>query len=187
MIASGEQQRISYFKRYRMEIDLYDPPPPAALPDGYNLVPWQEDLVERHAEVLYYSFCGEIDAKVFPSLGNRQGCSSLMREIYRKPGFLPEATWLVACGPDVCGTIQGIRERPGLGAIQNIGVTWSHRRKGLATALLLQALHGFRMAGLGRALLEATAQNDSAVQLYWRLGFRRTKTIYKAVQVAPCP
>ena len=96
MIASGEQQRISYFKRFRMEIDLYDPPPAATLPDGYSLVPWQDGLLENHAEVLYYSFCEEIDAKVFPSLGNRQGCGSLMREIARKPGFLPDATWLVA-------------------------------------------------------------------------------------------
>jgi ribosomal protein S18 acetylase RimI-like enzyme len=185
MIASGEQRRISYFKRYRMEIDLYDSPPPATLPDGYTLVRWQPELLERHAEVLYYSFCDEIDAKVFPSLGNRQGCLSLMGEISRKPGFLPEATWLVAHGEDYCGTIQGIRERTGQGAIQNVGITWAHRRKGLGSALLMQALHGFRRAGLGRAFLEVTAQNELAVQLYWRLGFRRRRTVYKAVEVMP--
>jgi ribosomal protein S18 acetylase RimI-like enzyme len=33
-------------------------------------------------------------------------------------------------------------------------------------------------------MLEVTAQNDGAIRLYRRLGFRRTKTIYKAVQDA---
>jgi ribosomal protein S18 acetylase RimI-like enzyme len=185
MVASIEPVHISYFKRFRMEIELYEPPPFRPVPEGYSLVPWDDSLMERHAEVLYYSFCDEIDAKVFPSFGSRQGCSSLMKEIRRKSGFLPEATWLLVRGEDVCGSIQGLRERTGVGAIQNVGVTGSHRGKGLGTLLLTQALHGFRRAGLGRALLEVTAQNDRAVQLYWRLGFRRRKTVYKAVQAPP--
>jgi ribosomal protein S18 acetylase RimI-like enzyme len=48
-------------------------------------------------------------------------------------------------------------------------------------ALVLQALYGFRRAGLGRAQLEVTARNEGAQRLYRRLGFRRTKTLYKAV------
>jgi hypothetical protein len=106
----------------------------------------------------------------------------LMTEIRRKPGFLPEATWLLCSPAGYCGTVQGIRERIGLGGIQNLGVTPSQRERGLGTALLLQALHGFRRSGMGRAYLEVTAQNDGAVHLYHRLGFRRRKTLYKAVE-----
>ena len=62
-----------------------------------------------------------------------------------------------------------------------MGVTPAWRGRGLGEALLLQALHGFRSAGLGRGLLEVTAQNEAALRLYRRLGFRRTKTLYKAV------
>jgi GNAT superfamily N-acetyltransferase len=175
-------RRITYFKRFRMEIDLEIGLPELVLPAGYSWVPWEEDLIERHAEVLFYSFNDEIDSAVFPSLGNRQGCSCLLGEIRRKQGFLPEATWLLACEEGYCGTVQGLRERTGMGAIQNIGITWGHRRRGLGAALLLQALHGFRRAGLGRAFLEVTAQNDPAVRLYHRLGFRRRKTVYKAVE-----
>src|SRR5262249_46233079 len=127
------------------------------------------------------SFHDEIDAVVFPSLSTRHGCYYLMREIRRKAGFRPEATWLVACAGGYCGTVQGVRERSGLGAIQNLGVTPAHRGRGLGTAFLLQPLGGFRRAGLGRAFLEVTAQNDGAVRLYRRLGFRCRKTIYKAV------
>lgn len=184
MVSLFESQRISYFKRFKMEMELYDAPPPVVLPAGYSLVPWRETLLEVHAEVMVACFHDEIDSIVFPSLSNRQGSVCLMTEICRKSGFLPEATWLLA-GPDgYCGGVQGVREHSGLGAIQNLGITQAHRGRGLGTVLLLQALHGFRRAGLGRAFLEVTAQNDGAVRLYRQVGFRRRKTLYKAVETA---
>jgi ribosomal protein S18 acetylase RimI-like enzyme len=172
---------ISYFKRFKMEIDLHDAPPIPELGIGYYWVPWDESLVELHAEVKFQCFHDEIDATVFPSLGSRPGCSYLMGEICRKIGFLPEATWLIGCAAGYCGTVQGVRERNGLGAIQNLGVTPAHRGLGLGRALLLRALHGFLHAGLGRAFLEVTAQNESAIRLYRQVGFRCRKTVYKAV------
>jgi GNAT superfamily N-acetyltransferase len=177
--------RISYFKRFRMEIDLADAPPPPDLPPGYFWVPWDDSLVEAHADVKVQCFHDEIDATVFPSLSHRPGCLALMTEIRRKQGFLPPATWLIGCPGGYCGTVQGVRERSGLGAIQNLGVTPVHRGQGLGSALLLQALAGFYRSGLGRAFLEVTAQNDAAVRLYRRLGFRCRKTVYKAVELAP--
>jgi ribosomal protein S18 acetylase RimI-like enzyme len=176
---------LAYFKRFRMEIGLYDPPAMPTLPDGYFWVPWDESLIEHHAEVKFHSFREEIDAAVFPSLSHRPGCLSLMCEIRKRRDFVPEATWLIACGDGCCGTVQGIRERTGVGAIQNVGVTPEHRGKGIGSALVLQALHGFRRAGLGKAVLEVTAQNESAIQLYRKLGFRFRKTVYKTVDVGP--
>jgi ribosomal protein S18 acetylase RimI-like enzyme len=181
------KRNVTYFKRFRMEIDLRPAPPQASLPDGYYWVPWNDNLLESHADALFASFQGELDAVVFPSLGDRRGCGRLMNEIRHKPGFLPAATWLLACPAGVCGSIQGIRERRGLGSIQNVGVVAAHRGRGLGTALLLRALEGFRQAGLGYVFLEATAKNDAAVQLYHRLGFRRRKTIYKVVEIDSLP
>ena len=65
--------------------------------------------------------------------------------------------------------------------VLSIGVLPAYRGMGVGSALLLQALRGFQRMGLRRAILEVTAENERAIQLYWRLGFRRTKTIYKAV------
>jgi ribosomal protein S18 acetylase RimI-like enzyme len=182
MISPGVEHRVSYFKRFRMEIDLLDPLPEPSLPAGYSWVPWCESLLETHADVKFCSFLDEVDTLVFPSLGSRLGCLYLMREIARKPGFHPQATWLITSPDGHCGTVQGVRERYGLGAIQNLGVTPQNRGRGLGGALLLKALHGFRQWGLQRAFLEVTAQNDGAIRLYRRLGFRCRKTIYKAVE-----
>ncbi len=182
MIASDPSSSVIYFKRYRMDVDLLQTLPTLAeLPPGYFFVGWDEGLLAQHAEVKYRCFLEEIDAVVFPSLATRQGCARLMREIRAKPGFCPEATWLIATRDETCGTVQGVREGRGGGAIQNLGVTRQHRGQGLGKALLLQALHGFRCRGVQRVHLEVTAQNGLAIQLYRNLGFRCRKTIYRAV------
>ncbi len=104
-----------------------------------------------------------------------------MREIRRKPGFLAVSTWLIAGPGGYCGTVQGVMDRGPIGAIQNLGVVPAFRGLGLGRALVRQALEGFYQAGLRRAYLEVTAENDGAVQLYRGVGFRRSKTLYKAV------
>lgn len=174
---------ITYYKRFRMEIDLDGGPPApgSELPEPFSWVAWDETLVDRHAEVKYLSFRDEIDSCVFPCLGDRYGCQRLMREIRRKPGFLPGATWLIA-GPDgYVGTVQGVMDRGPIGAIQNLGVVPAYRGLGLGRALIGRALDGFYQAGLRRAYLEVTAENSGAVRLYRTVGFRRAKTLYKAV------
>jgi ribosomal protein S18 acetylase RimI-like enzyme len=118
---------------------------------------------------------------VFPNLSCREGCLRLMREIREKAGFVPGATWLLSHGAEFCGTVQGVSDRYGAGSIQNFGIVPPHRGRGLGSALLLQALHGFRRAGLQRAVLEVTAQNEGAIRLYRRFGFRFRKTLYKVL------
>ena len=114
---------VTYFKRFRMEIDLAAfaseeegefctavALSPFLLPDDYFLVAWYPVLLETHVDVKYRSFCLEIDANVFPCLGDRDGCRRLMGEILRRDGFLPEATWLVGFRPP------GRRAGPGDGS-----------------------------------------------------------------------
>lgn len=174
---------IRYFKRYRMEFALgEDPPASEPLGDGYYWLPWDDGLLEAHARTKAECFCGELDTQVFPSLATPEGCSQLMRAIRDRPGFLPGATWLLGCGIENVGTVQGVRLNSGLGAIQNLGVVPSHRGLGLGRQLMLKALQGFRLARLPGAILEVTAQNEPAVNLYRRLGFRCRKTLYKTVE-----
>ena len=179
---------LMYFKRYRMEITLAGRDlTPARAPDGYRFEPWSPTRLDAFAEAKYLSFRSEIDANVFPCLAEFDGCRRLMREIARKPGFLAGTTWLLAYSrgkkrPEHCGTVQGIRDVNGLGAIQNLCITPEHRNAGLGTILLDYALRGFRQAGISRVYLEVTAENIGAIRLYRRLGFITVKTVYKAVE-----
>lgn len=181
---------ITYFKRYRMEYDLkrelFAQPP---LPLGYWLFEWQPELLEAHSSTKYESFRYELDVNIFPCLGDSEGCYRLMQEISGRTNFVRQATWLIGCQVpsekrfEYCATIQGLRDTRGHGSIQNVGVRPQHRNKGLGKALLFHALNGFQMIGMERAALEVTAQNTGAIRLYESLGFVRTKTVYKAVDL----
>ena len=171
---------VSYFKRYKMEVDLRELPT-LVLSSDFHLLPWSDDVLAAHADVLYDSFHREIDSVIFPSLSSPNGCVTLMNVVSRRMNFVPTATWLAVGPAGPCGAIQALQERGGVGAVQNVGVTAAWRGRGVGEALVLQALYGFRRAGLGRAQLEVTARNEGAQRLYRRLGFRRTKTLYKAV------
>jgi len=175
--------KSTYFKRYRMELDLRLPRPRAVLPDGFEWVAWSAGVLESHAQVKFRCFAGETDAIVFPSLSHLSGCRDLMVSIATRPGFCPAATWLVREGHDLVGTVQGVFDAARFGGVQNLGIVPEYRGLGLGPALLLRALDGFFVAGAKRAFLEVTARNDQAVRMYRRLGFRCYKTIYRAVNV----
>lgn len=178
----------TYFRRYRMEISLDDREfPTPALPERYGWVAWNDALIERHSLVKFDSFRGEVDSQVFASLGQVEGCRRLMSEIAGHEAFLPPATWMITFQSDAglpqhdCATIQGLKRTASLGAIQNVGVIPEHRGFGLGRAIVLRALQGFQQAGLQRVYLEVTASNLPAVRLYQSIGFRLTRTMYKAV------
>ena len=181
---------VTYFKRYRMHFDLR-----AGLPDEptlagqYEFLPWNPVLIPRHADAKYHSFKHELDANVFPCLGQRDGCEGLMREIASRAGFVPEATWLVVSrngrlgSVTNCGTVQGINDQGLIGSIQNLGIVPDHRGQGLARGLLIRALGGFRSIGMDTASLEVTAKNDHAIKLYQKFGFRIIRTVYKSIEI----
>ncbi|MEN1681276.1 MAG: GNAT family N-acetyltransferase [Planctomycetota bacterium] len=181
---------LTYFKRYRMECDLTRRRPPTlVMPPGYRLVAWRDDLLAEHAETKYQAFRSEIDSQVFECLAGRETCLDLMQQIVSRPGFLPEATWLVeftgvAHRPEYCGGIQGVKATPRNGGIQNVGVIAEHRGRGLGKLLVAAAVLGFRQAGLRKVYLEVTAENHAALRLYAGLGFRNVKTLYKGVELA---
>jgi GNAT superfamily N-acetyltransferase len=185
---------LRYHKRFQMELDLRRWRRQAvALHPDYRLVSWSPELIHEHAHAKYLSFRDELDAVVFPCLGELESCLRLMREICDRDGFVPEATWLaeyVGAGPrriESCGTIQAIRISRIKANIQNIGVTPLHRGRGVGAALITAALVGLQQVGVTRVALEVTADNDAAVRLYRRMGFRSVKTVYKAIeQTAEC-
>ena len=183
--------RLSYFKRFRMEVALgrgrpaADPDPP-----GVDWWAWEDGLIDAHAAAKYQSFHGEMDAELFPSFTSPDGCNKLMTAIRNRAGFCPAATWLAVGPAGVAGTIQGLIDADDrrVGAIQNVGVVPDYRGLGVGAGLLRRALAGFRSVRVRRVYLEVTAQNVAAVRLYRKFGFRCTKTIYKPVApVAPAP
>ena len=182
---------LTYFKRFRMEIDLPGRDFAAALAGRLSL----RALGRRRCwtplpRPSIQCFRNEMDANVFPCLGELDGCRRLMGEIVAQAG-LPAAghvaAGLHAAGrpsrSEYCGTVQGVRDKHGLGAIQNLGIVPDHRGGGLGTMPAVPRPGGFsRRPGIRRVYLEVTAQNDGAIRLYRRVGFVTVRTVYKAVE-----
>ena len=182
---------VVFFKRYRMQFDLRNASfDDIVVPAQFEFHPWSEFLLPAHAEAKYRSFRNEIDANVFPCLGNSDGCLRLMREISCRQGFVPQSTWLATYkNPNTgrkenCATVQGIRESIDVGSIQNIGVVGGHRGQGIGSLIVRHSLRGFQSVGIKIVTLEVTANNTGAIRLYDRLGFRILRTVFKSVEVA---
>jgi ribosomal protein S18 acetylase RimI-like enzyme len=60
--------------------------------------------------------------------------------------------------------------------VKDLAVHPGFRRRGTGEALLSSALHAFRARGAGVASLKVHADNDRALRLYRRLGFRPSGT-----------
>ena len=99
---------VVYLKRHRMQIDLRQVN--LDLPDSPNVhsdpkkeyrgqnalgeiefLPWGDNLITLHSLAKWESFRFEIDASVFPCLGDREGCKQLMRDLSQRANFVPEA------------------------------------------------------------------------------------------------
>jgi ribosomal protein S18 acetylase RimI-like enzyme len=201
---------VVYFKRFRMQIDLTRPDTrygdwlPAVSNDviadrnrngvrtekeeGVHYLAWSDKFLGQHSVAKWESFRLEIDANVFPCLGDRDGCRQLKRDISQRSNFVPEATWLAMhiSSADLetpAGTIQGLRLNATDGAIQNIGVAPAFRGQGIGKRMVALALNGFRSVGCKRVSLEVTVHNTGAIRLYESIGFEYAETVFKVGNV----
>ena len=181
---------VVYFKRHKMQIDLlkFDRLHTSS-ESVFRFIPWSDKVLGQHALAKWDSFRLEIDANVFPCLGDRDGCRQLMRDISLRSNFVPEATWLAMANPEgkpevPAGTIQGLRLNAIEGAIQNVGVVPKFRGMGLGSELIQRALQGFRDIGCTKVNLEVTIHNTGAIRLYESFGFRYIETVFKVGHVS---
>ncbi len=176
---------VQYVKRLQMIFDLRRTSIPGTeLPPGFQFVPWNPSLLRVHAEVKHLSFRNDSDADVFPTFKRLDSCVRLMESIAENSLFVPEATLLISHGspPIVCeyvANIQGLRASGELGAIQNVAVLPSFRKRGLGRAVVLGCLQGFRKVGVQQVSLDVTADNVTAVRLYERIGFQAVRVHFK--------
>jgi mycothiol synthase len=153
---------------YRMQIALDRPFPPAALPDGFALRPFE---VERHGRAVY-----QADTAAFLDSPSRSEPVPYeewhARQIETK--VFDPALWLVAwVGDEVAGFCYSApwgEDQPDLGWIAQLGVLPGWRRHGLGSALLRQSIHLLQQRGFERVALAVRADNPRALAIYERAG-----------------
>ena len=161
---------------YRMERDLRQPLSERPLPPGLTLAAWNAELDESMRLAFNASF------------RDHYGFIPIDAEIWRrfftgKETFRADLTPLAMDGDQVVGfclsTVDAFRNTQmgrQEGGMEDINIVRAWRKRGVASALMAEAMRRYRQAGLEYAMLSVdTANPTGALGLYETLGFRAVR------------
>lgn len=162
-------ERVRNF--YSMERSLADLPERRQIP-GIRLADWDE---ARSAEVHRV-----MDTSFRDHFNHTDRTEEMWKEIVTRSAFRPE--WTVLAIDDSTDAVVGLNlgaaytqdwtDEKKVGCADVLGVLRSHRKRGIASALLIEAMHRFRDSGMNVAELGVDVDNSSnALALYTSLGF----------------
>jgi ribosomal protein S18 acetylase RimI-like enzyme len=171
---------------YRMRRDLREPLPMWPTPEGVTLHAYAPEYDQAMLEVFNASF------------RDHWGHEAVIREDWEKffigtEKFRPDLSLVAVVGGEVVGLSfneinRASNQRSGRneGTITELGVLRAWRKRGIASALLIESMRRFRAAGLDYAALGVdTANPTGALGLYEKLGFRQVRhfTVYEKALV----
>jgi mycothiol synthase len=161
---------------FMMVRDLADPIPDLALPDGLDVRPVDK---ADHRRIW------DADTEAFRDHWNAGERTEADFEGWFASPELDTSLWRVAWdGDEVAGAVMSFiypAENEAFevqrGWLDHVSVRRPWRRRGLASALIAEAMRGLRDAGMTEAALGVDAENPTgALSVYENLGFRRSRT-----------
>jgi ribosomal protein S18 acetylase RimI-like enzyme len=151
-----------------MRRDLHQPLPPTGqpLPEGMTFAMWQPDVAQQFFQAYHAAFRGNPG---FPNPSAEDWIDGVNGN-----DLVTEATLLVREGNQPLGFVIGaldLTASPPGGYVAQIGVVPEARRRGLASALLVESLRRMQAAGAPYVDLQVYADNPGAIQAYAGVGF----------------
>ncbi len=155
------------FEELVMEMDLRQPLQDRRLPPDVAITNWQPDLAEKFFQAYHASFH---ERPGFPGYRAAEWIAIVTENDHR-----PDWSLLARLGGEpagfVIGNIDLSKDPPG-GHIWQVGVVPSQRRRGLASALLVESMRRMQAGEAVSAFLTVHVNNPGAVEAYARLGFK---------------
>ncbi len=155
------------FDELVMARDLRATLPDRPLPVDVTLSHWQPDLADQFFQAYHAAFR---ERPGFPGYSAEEWISRVIED-----DQIPEWTLLARVDGVPAGFVLGdiiLTSDPPGGYIAQIGVVPSQRRRGLASALLVETMRRMQAAGSVEALLTVHINNPGAILAYSQLGFR---------------
>lgn len=149
-----------------MEYDLRFPVPDRALPEGITLANWEPALAGQFFEAYHTAFQ---ERPGFPGWTAAEWIAQVTENDH-----VPEWALLARANGVPVGFVIGnadLTKNPPDGFVWQIGVVPAARRRGLASALLVETMRRMQAASAASALLTVHLNNPGAIQAYARLGF----------------
>lgn len=156
----------SVFDELVMRRDLRQPLPDQPLPDGVTLTTWQPEVAEEFYQAYYAAFR---ERPGFPGFSAAEWIGRVTGDDY-----IPEWSLLARAEGVPLGFVIGntnLTATPPNGYVWQIGVVPAARRRGLASALLVETMRRMQAAGAPWADLTVHTNNPGAIQAYAGIGF----------------
>jgi mycothiol synthase len=180
LLEGSGYEPVRYFNG--MVIDLSLPIEQVELAPGCEIVPWSE---ERSFDALSIRNDAFRDHR-----GSTESTSELWAYYMASPFFRPDFSFLALCGGEAAGFVmaQEFESGPEKGRdlyVALVGTRRAHRKKGIATALVMTTLNESKRAGFSTASLEVDSESPTgALSVYEKIGFavdHRSVTLNKQV------
>jgi mycothiol synthase len=156
----------SVFEELVMRRDLHLSLPDHPLPPDVAITHWQPDLAEQFFQAYHASFR---ERPGFPGYSPDEWIAQMAENDHK-----PEWTLLASVDGAPVGFVIGYLElssAPPGGYIGQIGIVPAQRRRGLASALLVETMRRMQAAGVVSAQLTVHVNNPGAIRAYSMLGF----------------
>jgi ribosomal protein S18 acetylase RimI-like enzyme len=146
-----------------MQRDLRLPLPDRPMPPGVSFTTWQTALADQFFQAYEAAFR---ERPGFPGYTATEWITNLNEN----ENFKQEWSLLARVGDLPVGFLNASADRPG-GYVVQVGVIPGQRRRGLASALIVETMRRMQAAGVSAAQLEVYINNPGAIQTYVALGF----------------
>jgi ribosomal protein S18 acetylase RimI-like enzyme len=175
------QQGFSRHPRVFMTLEIRSAPvSPPVLKSDFEIRPWNEQEYQAAAAIITAAYRGHVDADINDQYRTLSGSLRFLNNIVRFPGcgtFDAQASFLVyqRRTRTLVGLILCSQVRPDVGHITQICVLPEFRSAGLGEALMGATAHALRGRNFNSISLTVTEANQRAIALYHRLGFESTR------------
>ncbi len=152
----------SVFESLVMRRGLELPLPDRLFPSGVTITDWDPALADQFFQAYDAAFR---ERPGFPGYAAAEWVDSWMTD-----RFKPEWSMLARADDEPLGLLMATANPPH-GFIMQVGVIPAQRRRGLATALMVETIRRMQAAGAASVQLVVNVNNPEAIQTYIRLGF----------------
>lgn len=177
-----QPQRFQSFPRNFLEIGTgLIPALPQRTIERASILPWTEGRQDDTAKLMALSYRGHIDSQINDQYRSPSGARRFLSNIIQYPGcgtFFAPASFAAIDRSDgsLCGISLASLVSADVGHITQVCVAPAHRASGLGYELLRRSLESLGSHACRSVSLTVTAANETAVQLYKRMGFTERRT-----------
>lgn len=155
---------------------------PRAIPEGFEVVPWDRRHDREASQLLYLAYRNHVDAAINDQYGSSVGSERLIDNIVRHRGcgeHLPRTSRVAVHrnSQKLAGILAITSVRPGVTAhIPQVAIAREFQGSGVGSAMIGESFLDLAERGYREVSLTVTAANSGAVRLYQRLGFETFQT-----------